>query len=186
VRGAAPLSSRTGWREIDTRFADFSRSASPGKHFLAGRLPGLHHIVERPDGIRQVVEEIFLLLTIVRIRRRDWSGSTAGLGGRRKFDRALVEGWEGAGEKPHFSQRRREMGHPAAALCGRGEISTRLSPRPSPNRRTALRRCPRKCPCRSFRCWRWRIAPDPRSHHFPSRLRSSQRSCCREHRTRRR
>ena len=30
------------------RFAEFSRSVSPRKHFLAGRLPGLHHIVERP------------------------------------------------------------------------------------------------------------------------------------------
>jgi hypothetical protein len=48
VRGAAPLTSRTGWREIDTRSADFLRSVSPGKPFLAGRLPGLHHIVERP------------------------------------------------------------------------------------------------------------------------------------------
>jgi hypothetical protein len=57
VRGAALLASRTGWREIDTRFADFSRSVSPGKHFLAGRLPGLHHIVEPPTEIRPVVQE---------------------------------------------------------------------------------------------------------------------------------
>jgi|SRR5580692_2223863 hypothetical protein len=34
---------------IDTRFANFSSSASPRKHFLADRLPGLHHIIERPD-----------------------------------------------------------------------------------------------------------------------------------------
>jgi hypothetical protein len=32
--------------------------------------------------------------------RRDWFGSTIGLGGRRKFDRALAEGF---GEKPHPS-----------------------------------------------------------------------------------
>jgi hypothetical protein len=47
VRGAAPLIRRTRCWGIDTRFADFSRSVSPGKHFLAGLLPGLHHIVER-------------------------------------------------------------------------------------------------------------------------------------------
>jgi hypothetical protein len=40
------------------RFANFSRSLSPRKHFLAGRLSGLHHIVERTDGIRQIVQEI--------------------------------------------------------------------------------------------------------------------------------
>src|SRR5579863_4200666 len=44
--------------------------------------------------------------------RQDWFGSTIGLGGRRKFDRARGEGWEGVGEKPHFSQSTREMGHP--------------------------------------------------------------------------
>jgi hypothetical protein len=49
VRGAAPLTRRTGWSRIDMRFANFSRSVSPGKHVLAGRLPGLHHINERPD-----------------------------------------------------------------------------------------------------------------------------------------
>jgi len=48
-RGAAPLASRTGWWYIDTRLANFSRSAPPGKHFPAGRLPGLHHIVDWPD-----------------------------------------------------------------------------------------------------------------------------------------
>src|SRR5580704_3475306 len=48
VRGAALLTSRTGRPGIDTRFANFSRSVSPGKHFPAGQLPGLHHIVERP------------------------------------------------------------------------------------------------------------------------------------------
>src|ERR1700690_216741 len=56
--------------------------------------------------------------------RQDWFASTTGLGGRRKFDRALVEGRVGVGEKPHFSQRTREMGHPAAplasaAVCGK-------------------------------------------------------------------
>src|SRR5277367_4379865 len=35
---------------IDTRLEDFSRSVSPRKHFLAGRLPGLHPIVERSHG----------------------------------------------------------------------------------------------------------------------------------------
>jgi hypothetical protein len=34
-------------------------------------------------------------------------------GGRRKFGRAVVEVREGVGERPHFSQRTREMGHPA-------------------------------------------------------------------------
>src|SRR5258708_2842938 len=61
MRGAAPLTSRTGLRGIDTRFADFSRSVSPGKPFLAGRLPGLHHVVERSHRNRQVVQTIFLL-----------------------------------------------------------------------------------------------------------------------------
>jgi hypothetical protein len=49
------------------RFANFSRSVSPRKHFLAGRLPCLHHIVERPSGIRQVVQEFFLLYFSFRI-----------------------------------------------------------------------------------------------------------------------
>jgi hypothetical protein len=35
--------------------------------------------------------------------RRDWFGSATGLGGRRKLDRALAEGWEGVGEKTHPS-----------------------------------------------------------------------------------
>jgi hypothetical protein len=46
--------------------------------------------------------------------KRDWFGSTIGLGGRRKFDGVLAKGWAGVGENPHFSQRTREMGHPAA------------------------------------------------------------------------
>jgi hypothetical protein len=46
--------------------------------------------------------------------RQDWFGSTIGHGGRRRFGGALAEGWEGVGEKPHFSQRTREMGHPAS------------------------------------------------------------------------
>src|SRR5258708_38997715 len=56
MRGAAPLTSRTGLRGIDTRFADRSRSVSPGKPFLTGRLPGLHLVVERSHRNRQVVE----------------------------------------------------------------------------------------------------------------------------------
>jgi hypothetical protein len=47
--------------------------------------------------------------------RREWFGTTIGLGGRRKFGGALAEGREGVGEKPRFSQRTREMGHPATA-----------------------------------------------------------------------
>jgi hypothetical protein len=70
--------------------------------------------------------------------------------------------------------------------CTSGGFNTRLSRRPSPDQRTALRRCPRKCPRRFFRWWRGRIAPGPRSHHCRSLPRSSQKSCCREHRTRRR
>src|SRR5579863_4018668 len=42
--------------------------------------------------------------------KRDWFGSTIGLGGKRRFGGALAERWEGVGEKPHFSQRTREMG----------------------------------------------------------------------------
>ena len=41
------------------------------------------------------------------------SDATTGLGACRKFDRALAGGREGFGEKPHFSQRTREMGHPS-------------------------------------------------------------------------
>jgi len=46
-------------------------------------------------------------------------------GGRRRFDRALVEGRKGVGERPHFSQRTREMGHPAALLSRRKVNLTR-------------------------------------------------------------
>ncbi len=62
--------------------------------------------------------------------RRDWFGSTTGLGGRRQFDRALAEGREGACEKPHFSQRTREMGHPAVMLVSRFESTVIVIPVP--------------------------------------------------------
>ncbi len=61
MRGAAPLTSRTGGGKSTRDLQIFSRNASPGKHFLAGRLPGPQPIVERPTGIRQVALEILLL-----------------------------------------------------------------------------------------------------------------------------
>ncbi len=50
-----------------------------------------------------------------------WFGSTSALGGRGKFDRALVQGREGFGEKPHFSQRTRETGHPWSLFTSTAE-----------------------------------------------------------------
>jgi hypothetical protein len=83
VRSAAPLTSRTGYRGIDTRFADFSRSVSPGNPLLAGRFPRLHHIVERRDGIRQIDPGNFASSTILNIRRaRIGSDQRLGLVGR--------------------------------------------------------------------------------------------------------
>jgi hypothetical protein len=42
--------------------------------------------------------------------RQDSSGSTNGLGRRRKFGGALVEGWEGVGEKPTSRKEREKWG----------------------------------------------------------------------------
>ena len=42
--------------------------------------------------------------------------SPVSVSGRRKFGGALADGQEVAGEKPHVSQRTREMGHPSVNL----------------------------------------------------------------------
>ncbi len=41
--------------------------------------------------------------------------------GRGKFGGELAEDWNGVGEKPHFSQRTREMGHPI--ICWRSDLA---------------------------------------------------------------
>src|SRR5580693_4323535 len=42
--------------------------------------------------------------------RRDWFGSTTGLGGRRKFGGALAEGWWSGSEKPTSRKGREKWG----------------------------------------------------------------------------
>src|SRR5216684_1736533 len=125
VRGAAPLTRRTGWREIDTRFANFSRSVSPGKPFLPGRLPGLQHIVERPERNSTSRRRNFASSTILRIRR-------GGIGSDQRLDSVggenSAESWlrvdRVSAKSPTlrlrsgqaFSLRTREMGHPAKPI----------------------------------------------------------------------
>jgi hypothetical protein len=60
MRSAAPLVSRTGWQEIDTRFADFSCIVSPRKQFLAGRT---FFLFQLPNPLLQEPPLWFLLVS---------------------------------------------------------------------------------------------------------------------------
>ncbi len=91
----------------------FSRSASPGKQFLAGRLPGLHEIVERAGGFRQVVQEIFAPLRV-----RGWPGRGGG--------RTNMESRSAVPTLPHKSRKSgaasarggSQMGQPSYSFVG--------------------------------------------------------------------
>jgi hypothetical protein len=50
----------------------------------------------------------------VTLRKRAAQALVVPADGKRKFERARAECRNGGSEKPHFSQRTREMGHPAS------------------------------------------------------------------------
>ena len=105
LRGAAPLTSRTGWPGIDTRFADFSRSVSPGKPLSGGAVarPSPHSRTAGPNSTN-------------RPRKFCWGGGKETI----RWSAWLRVGRVSA-KSPTlrlrsgqaFSQRTREMGQPA-------------------------------------------------------------------------